>query len=406
MSNTNLTIDMITKEALKIAHEKLTFLSTINREYDDSFSANGAAIGEALRIRLPVQYIRTQGARVADVQDSETKKVSLTVATQDHVAMRFNSKELSQDIRDFSKKHLEPAMAVLVSGVEADVLTALTRKVYNCVGTAGTPITTLDVPGKARARLNQCLAPKDGNRSIQIDSPTMGALVNGMAAYFAPQAAVSERFTEGFVKRTSMADYYENERVYTHTVGSDVTVNTSASAAVTDGGTNITMNSTDGNIKKGDVFTVAGVYACHPETKAALPYLQQFVALADSTGAVSVSPATVLTGAYQNVCSAAGAQLATTDFNSKLMTFVGTANASYVQPIMYHKDAFTFVTGDLPLMGGADRCSRQTYDGISLRVWQDGDIRNDELITRIDILYGYEAIRPQWACRMVGSAVA
>lgn len=406
MSNTNLTIDMITKEALRIAHEKATFLTTIDRQYDEAFGKEGGKIGNALRIRLPNQYTRTQGSRVADVQDTETKKVTLTMATQDHVAMRFNSAELYTDIDTFSKKHIEPAMATLISGVESDVLRALTKKVYNTVGSAGTPITTLDVPGKARARLNQCLAPKDMNRAVQLDSVTMAGMVNGMAAYFAPQAAVSERFTEGFVKRTSMADYYENERVYTHTVGSDVTVNTSAAAAVTDGGTNITMNSTDGNINAGDVFTVAGVYACHPETKAALPYLQQYVANAASTGAVTVSPPTILTGPYQNVCSASGAALATTDFNSKTMTFVGTANASYVQPIMYHKEAFAFVTGDLPLMGGADRCSRQSYEGISLRVWQDGDIRNDELITRIDILYGYEAIRPQWACRMVGAAVA
>ena len=41
---------------------------------------------------------------------------------------------------------------------------------------------------------------------------------------------------------------------------------------------------------------------------------------------------------------------------------------------------------------------QKTYDGLSLRVWQDSDIRNDELLTRIDILYGYAAIRPEWAC--------
>jgi len=39
-------------------------------------------------------------------------------------------------------------------------------------------------------------------------------------------------------------------------------------------------------------------------------------------------------------------------------------------------------------------------DGLSLRVWQASDIRNDELLMRIDILYGFAALRPEWACRI------
>jgi hypothetical protein len=39
-------------------------------------------------------------------------------------------------------------------------------------------------------------------------------------------------------------------------------------------------------------------------------------------------------------------------------------------------------------------------DGIALRVWQDGDIRNDELLMRIDLLWGFKTLRPAWACRV------
>jgi hypothetical protein len=51
-------------------------------------------------------------------------------------------------------------------------------------------------------------------------------------------------------------------------------------------------------------------------------------------------------------------------------------------------------------MADAAKCVVKTYDGLSIRVWQASDIRNDELLTRIDMLYGYAAIRPQWACRI------
>jgi hypothetical protein len=72
---------------------------------------------------------------------------------------------------------------------------------------------------------------------------------------------------------------------------------------------------------------------------------------------------------------------------------------------MYQRDAFTFATAALPLMDDAIRCVVKTYDGISLRVWEASDIRNDEKLTRIDILYGYAAIRPQWAVRLQGTGV-
>ena len=156
------------------------------------------------------------------------------------------------------------------------------------------------------------------------------------------------------------------------------------------------------------VFAVPGVYACHPETKQSLGYLMQYVILTGSTTTQEVYPATVLTGPRQNVCSAAGAQLAATAYNgtSVVPAFAGIENATYAQPLMYHKEAFQFVTADLPLMDDAHKCVRRTQDGLSLRVWQASDIRNDELLMRIDILYGFAALRPEWACRMIGAVTA
>jgi len=408
MPNSILTIDEITNECLRLAHEKATFLGTINRQFDESFGKENAKIGDTLRIRLPAQYTRRQGSRVMDVQDASEQSTTLTAATQDGVDMRFNSRELALDLTNFSKQHLEPAMATLISGIESDVLQGCTKKVYNAVGTAGTAITNLSVPGLARAKLNQYLAPKDRNRNIQIDSVTMAGLVNGVAAYFNPGKDISEQFREGFISRTAMADYYENERLWTMTNSDDVTADTDADALVTDGGSTIDMHTLLPVAKQtvGSVFTIAGVYACHPETKAPYPHLQQFVVTAIGATTTTVAPSFYLTGAKKNVCSSTGADLAVTDFNAKTLTFLGGASTSYVQSLMYHKDAFAFVTADLPLMADAISCVRKTFDGISLRVWRASDIRNDEMLTRIDILYGYSAIRPQWASRMIGAAAA
>lgn len=408
MANTLVTIDMVTREALRIAHEKCQFIGTVDRQYDDSFAKTGAKIGSALKVRKPNQYTRTTGSRVMDVQDQSELTSTITVATQDHVDMRFNSAELALSIDELSKRYIEPAVSVLVSGIESDFIAFATKATYQVAGTAGSGITSLSTPGAARAKLNQALAPKDGNRAIQMDSVTMGALVNGVAAYFAPNNEIGKQYREGLVARTSMADYYENERIWTLTNSADVTCTMAAAAAVTDGGNSMTMASLSVAPATGAVFTVPGVYDCHPETKAAYPHLKQFTVTAGTTTIQTVSPTIYLTGPRKNVCSSTGADLTTASFDGTNLVpvFVGAASTSYPMPLMYHKEAFQFVTADLPLMDDAAKCVRRVQDGLSLRVWQASDIRNDELLMRIDILYGMAALRPEWACRLIGSAAA
>jgi hypothetical protein len=131
VANTLLTIDMITREALRLAHEKATFIRTINRQFDDSFGDAGAKIGDTLRIRYPSQYTRRTGSRVMDVQDGVQLSTALTVATQDGVDMRFNSRELALDLDEFSQLHLEPAMATLISNIDSDCIQACTKSTYN-----------------------------------------------------------------------------------------------------------------------------------------------------------------------------------------------------------------------------------------------------------------------------------
>lgn len=412
MSNSFKVVDMVTKEALRIAHEKTTFIGTVDRQYDDSFKQTGAKHGSTLRVREPNRYTVRSG-RVMDVQDQAETSQTITVATQKGVDMRFNSAELIQSVNngaafdDLSKNYISPAVATLISGIESDFLAYATKATYNVAGTAGTAIASLVAPGAARAKLNQGLAPKD-MRSIQMDSVTMGGMVNGVAAYFNPSNAISEQYREGMIARTSMADFYENERIWTMTNGSDVTGSTDAAALVTDGGNTIDMHTLIpvATVNVGQVFTVAGVYSCHPETKAAYSNLQQFTITAIGATTLTISPATYLTGAKQNVCSSTGAALTPASFNAQVVTFVGNASTSYAQSLMYNKEAFQFITADLPLMDDAQKCVRQVQDGLSVRVWMGSDIRNDELLMRLDILYGMAALRPEWACRMIGSANA
>lgn len=414
MANTLISIDTIADRALAVAHEKAAFISTIARSYDEEFGKRGAKVGDTIRIRNPNQYVRRQGSRIMVAKDQNESTQSLAVSLQDGVDMQFNAAELSTTIDELDARYITPAMAVLISGIESDVLAAMTKATYNVVGTAGTvPGASGDITvfGNARARLNKGLAPKDSNRRVQLDSTVMASVVNAVKTLFTPNDQLKEAFSEGFIARNSMADWYENERVLTLTNGSDVTGTTDAASLVTDGGTTVDMHTTVATSTQvvGEVFTIAGVYACHPETKQPYNYLQPFTITAKdspATNQTTVSPTIYLglsdsTAAKQNVCKSDGTKLALTDFNSQTLTFVGSASTAYTYGLMYHRDAFAFATADLPIMDDSIRCVSKNYDGLALRVWQASDIINDRMLVRLDMLYGYLAQRAAWASRII-----
>jgi len=393
VSNTYLNISDITRESLRVLHEKLSFIGTIDRQYDDRFAQSGAKIGSTLAIRKPVKYTVRTG-KTMDVQDATETSVTLSLATQKGVDMgQFSSADMALKIDDFSKRFIEPAMAVLASDIEYTVLSGVTKQVYNLVGTAGTVPNSMSVFGNARARLNQYLAPKDRNRNVQISSVTMASMVDVYKGLFAPGENIGDQYLEGLVSRNSGLNWYENDRVYSHTNGTDHSGITLDNDTLVNGDTSCTITGCSSAPTEGTVFTFANVYAVHPETKQAYTHLQQFVVGSGSTTTNLVfSPAIYSSGANQNV----NAMPSTT----AALTFHGSASTSYEQGLAYHKDAFAFVTADLPLPRGMHDAYRVQKDGISMRVVSGYDMVNDIFATRVDVLFGYLATRPELACRI------
>lgn len=407
-TNTLSVIDFVARESLRVAHEELKFIKTIDRQYDNTYAKTGAKQGADLRVRNPNEFVRRQGSRIMDVQDVTETKVDVTLATQDGVDMRFNSAELSLDIDEFSKRYIEPAMSALVSGIDGDCIATATKGVHNLTGTAGTVLgsTTGDMAPvhNARAALNRFLAPAE-DRFFQVDSLSMANVVSTTRALFNPNKEQSMAWLNGYFGRAAGFDWVENERTLVHTVGSGTaSLATASDATITDGGgtddyCTITWSGSE-VVSAGDVFTLPKVFACHPETKALGP-LMQFVVRTSSTGSTAtISPRIYWSGPKQNVCNATGGASVTADFDSETATIVGTNSTAYRRNLAYHKDAFTFVSADLPLMDDAHKCSRMSKDGLSIRVWQASDIRNDELLTRLDILYGFKVMRPSWGVQI------
>jgi hypothetical protein len=312
--------------------------------------------------------------------------------------MNFSSVDLTMSLDDFSSRILEPAMAVLAASLEADAV-SMYKGVYQQVGTPGTTPNTLLTYLQARARLNNSLTPMDANRTAHLSPLATATIVDALKGLFQDSSAIREQYREGSMGRTAGFDWYENPLVPTHTNGSKVAGVTTATSGSTGSGAtlNIAGVANADTFAKGTVFTVAGVYEVHPETKAVTGRLQQFVVAADATmsgttGALSISPAIVTSGAGQNVSAAPA--------NSAALTFAGSAGGAYEQELCFHRDAFAFATADLVMPKGVDFAAREVYDGVSMRIVRAYDINNDAFPCRIDVLYGYQTIRPQLACRV------
>ena len=386
MANSILTPTAVTREALRILHQKLNFVGSINRQYDDSFAKSGAKIGDSLKIRLPNQYTVRTGATLS-TQDTTESSTTLQVATQKGVDTTFTSNELTLSLDDFSKRILEPAMSVLAANIEADAM-SMYKDVYQSVwngGAAATYNKYLD----ARVLLQRGLAP-NGDRTANVDPLAMADLVKDTKTLFNDQAQLSKQYKEGFMGRAAGFDWVENTLWPAHTRAASVSYLTNGA---TQSGATLAVDTGTGAPSQGDVFTIANVFSVHPETKVSTGVLQQFViGTGATTTSFPITPSIVTSGATQNVNAGPA--------DNAAITFLGTASTAVNTSLIYNKDAFTFATADLVMPEGVDFASRQTLDGISMRIVRQYDINNDKFPCRLDVLYGYKTIRPQLACRL------
>ena len=403
MSNSLLTIDMITRKSLEILENNLVITRNVNRQYDDSFAVQGAKIGSTLRIRLPDRALVTDGAAL-QVQDDNEQFTTLTVSTQKHIGMNFTTAELTMQLDDFADRVLKPRVSQLAASIDADVANAY-KSIFASVGTPGTTPATSLVLLQAQQKLNEAAASMSP-RYATVSPAANAGLVEGMKGLFNPVSTVSRQFKNGMMG-DGVLGYDEinmSQSILQHTTGTrDATAATTVTTTIaTQGATTISLTqaSVTTTLTAGDVFTIAGVNAVNPQTRQSTGSLQQFVVTAAATAVSGVWSVSVLPAMYTS-----GNALATIDafpVSGAAVTFLGTASTQYPQNLVYHKDAITFATADLLLPQGVDMASRQVHNGISLRIVRQYDINNDRMPCRIDVLYGYSVIRPAMACRLWG----
>lgn len=398
MPNSILTPTAVTRKALQILHQKLNFIGSINRQYDDSFAKTGAKIGDSLKIRLPNEYTVRSGANLS-TQDTAEISTTLQVASQKGVDVTFSSAELTLSLDDFSDRILEPAMAVLAANMEADAL-SMALDVYQAVNNIGAPI-TLNKALTARKVLVDALTP-GSDRTLLLNTQDNLDLVDGLKGLFQDSTEIAKQYRDGMVGRTAgFGSIFENTLLGSQTTGTALSATTyTVNGAVTaNGSAAVTVAVGATTFKKGDAFTVAGCNRVHPETKADTGVLQQFVVAADyagGAGSLTFAPAIYTTTGRQNV-TAGGMP------NGAAIVKVGGASAVYKPSLAFHKNAFTFASADLQMPSGVDFSAREVYDGLSMRIVRQYAIATDTFPCRIDVLYGYKTIRAQLAARILSN---
>ncbi len=409
MPNTMLTPSVIAKEALMQLKNKLRFGKLAHRQYKKDF----VKVGDTVTIRKPVKFYTADGvARVN--QDVEEGNTTIVINARKHVSWKFSTHDLTLTIEEYSKRYIEPAMITLAQTIDAGGA-ALYRDVWNSVGTPGTTPNNYAAVAAGAQRLTEMAVPTEERKAV-LNSAAFHTIAATLTTLNMPQMAM-KAWGSGEIGNLAGFNTFETVNLKSHTVG------TKAGAPLVNGAAQVSTYAavkatnqqnliTDGwglssaVLKVGDIITIAGVFAVNPVPgegaagKTVMPYLQQFVVKSDvsSDGAgnatLAISPAIITSGPYQTVSVAPADNAAITVF--------GSASTAYPQNMLFHENAFALVTVPLEMPDGAAWKSRETDDGLSVRIVKDYDINTDEDIVRIDVLYGWKSLYPDLGCRLWG----
>lgn len=410
MANTVITPDIIAKEGLMQLKNSLHMSNQVHREYKEEFKK----VGDTVSIRKPVKFYTADGATRVN-QDVEEKSTNVSIDERKHVSWKFSTQDLTLSIEQYSERYIKPAMITLANTMDRSGH-ALYSKVFNAVGTPGTTPASFGQVSPVAQRLDEMAVPGD-SRSLVMNPAAHYAIAGDQVGLQAWDGKMKSAYEQAMIGRIANFQALASQNVTNHTTGThagtplvngasqNVTYANAAGAntqsLITDGWT-----ASSAVLKAGDVFTIAGVKAVNPVPgegttgKTVMPYLQQFTVTADATAdgsgnaTITISPAIITSGPQQTVDAAPA--------DNAAITLMGSASTAYPQNLGFHRNAFALVTCPLEMPDGAAFKAQESADGLSVRVVKDYDIDTDEDVIRLDILYGWDAIYPDLACRLWG----
>lgn len=401
--NEILTHKKISLEAADMLEETLVFARSINRNREKDFAKkDGYTIGDEVTITIPPTPVVTNGVDFNEEDaklNAKERSVKLKVDTHKHVGLRFSVAERMLQLDDFKKRFLQPAINSLATEIDADLVKRAIISVNNYVLQAANEPHPTAAFGRARSLMNQALAPHAGRFAL-LSSDFTNTIVNTSGTIFNPTAEISKQYKEGYIGRARGFEFIESEYLYAQTYGTATGL--TVSGAGQKGGV-LTVAITAGQtIKKGQVFTIAGVYSIHPLTRQSTGKLLQFVVLADvtATGATeSVSIYPEITPDTIASVRQANANVTASPAASAAITFGGSVNAIIDQALCYTENTFAAAFVPVPVVAGCEGY-KVSDNQIGLTIQTGGNFNNLSEGTRIDVVYGFTTVRGNHAVRV------
>lgn len=401
MANTLLTINMITREAVRLWKNSNAFLQNVDMQYDDSFAVSGAKIGSSLRIRLPNDFTVTDGPGL-NVQDTSEQSTTLVLATQRHVDVGYSTADRTLSLDDYSRRILAPMVNNLAGNVAVSIMGGSEGGICNFVANQDSAFNVLNPIAStylnAGASLGLNSAPI-ANRKIVNSLRTEARVVASLSGLLNPNSEISRQYVTGRMYDALGFIWMSDQTAIVHTNGTLGQGSATISGA-NQTGLSITVGALAGSLNIGDIITVAGVNGVNRITKQTTGELRQFAVTANVAAGATVIPI------YPALVPAVGGvpvQYQTVDTspaNGAAVNPVSSlaASTTYRKNFAYAPEAVTLATADLEMPKGVHEVAREQFDGVSMRMITDYFIGTDQLITRLDVLFGFLWIRPEWAC--------
>lgn len=154
MPNTILTPQIIAREALMVLRNNAVLSKLVHRDWSDEFVAG---VGDTITIRKPAKFEAKEFSGSIQVQDATESGVAVKMDKLLDVSFAVTSKEMTQDIADFSEQLLVPAMQAFADKIDKYIL-GLESQITNRVHFDGTDAMQ-DVVVDARKYLTDAAAP-------------------------------------------------------------------------------------------------------------------------------------------------------------------------------------------------------------------------------------------------------
>jgi len=405
-ANELLTDDIIAKEALMIVENELSITRLISRRYEKRFAQDGNKIGDTLNIRLPIRWEGREGEEMQP-EGARERTIPLKVDRLIGQDLEFSNVDLTLKIEMFKERYLDTACASIANRIDKAVCEQF-KYVPNFAGTPGVIPSTLDPYFDASVVLSNYGVPQN-KRNIVISPRMEVTIVNALKGLFQAAGSIASQYTTAMMGHVIGFDWKMDQNIQAHTIGALGGTplvnggNQSGSTIVTDGWTAAAAT----RLKQGDPITLASVDGTNPMSRDDTGELRQFVVTADTASdgsgnmTIPIFPAIVLSGPYQNVSAAAADNAVIKIFGS------ATAYANLVtkQGLAFHKEWMTaaFVDLDLPKNMEMSARAKSNKLGIAIRIVKGYDIRTNQQLCRLDVLFGLKQMYEDFCCRIAGS---